>query len=52
MDAAIRKIKPGMSEYQIAANLGFEAQSRGVQAIVNLIAVDERIFMYRHPLPT
>lgn len=52
MDAAIRKVKPGMSEYQIAANLGFEAQSRGVQAIVNLIAVDERIFMYRHPLPT
>lgn len=52
MDAAIRNIQPGMTEYQIAARLGSESQSRGVQAIVNLIAADERIFYYRHPLPT
>jgi hypothetical protein len=52
MDAAARAIQPGMRETQIAALLGREAQQRGVQPIVNLIAVDERISAYRHPLPT
>ncbi len=52
MDGAARSVQPGMSEVQIAALLGLEAQRRGVQPIVNLIATDERIFRYRHPLPT
>jgi len=52
MDAAIRRVRPGMTEYQIAALLAAEAQGRGVQAIVDLIATDERIFSFRHPLPT
>jgi antitoxin VapB len=52
MDQAIRAVKPGMTENQIAALLAREAQSRGVQPIVNLIATDERIFKFRHPLPT
>ncbi|MBW7885280.1 MAG: aminopeptidase P family protein [Caldilineaceae bacterium] len=52
MDEAIRAIQPGMSEYEIAARLAFESEGRGAQAIVNLIATDERIFRYRHPLPT
>jgi antitoxin VapB len=52
MDTAIRAVQPGQTEYQIGARLVFEAEQRGVQAIVNLIATDERIFAYRHPLPT
>jgi Xaa-Pro aminopeptidase len=52
MDAAIRRVRPGMTEYQIAALLAGEVEALGVQAIVNLIAVDERIFAFRHPLPT
>lgn len=52
MDAAIRAVRPGQTEFEIAARLGAEAQARGVQPIVNLIATDERIFAYRHPLPT
>jgi antitoxin VapB len=52
MDAAIRAVKPGMSEYQIAGLLEHECRQRHIQAIVNLIAVDERIFKFRHPLPT
>jgi Xaa-Pro aminopeptidase len=52
MDAAARAVRPGMRETQLAALLGGEAQSRGVQPIVNLIAVDDRISVYRHPLPT
>jgi Xaa-Pro aminopeptidase len=52
MKAAIQTVRPGQTEYQIAANLAAEAEAQGVQAIVNLIATDERIFSYRHPLPT
>lgn len=48
--AAAQTIAPGMTEYEIAAVLGAEAQKRGVQPIVNLVATDER--RYRHPLPT
>jgi Xaa-Pro aminopeptidase len=51
MDGAIRAVRPGQSEFEIAALLGRETQARGVQPIVNLIATDERIFNFRHPLP-
>ena len=52
MNDAARSIRPGLTEYEIAANLARAAQSRGVQPIVNLIATDDRIFRFRHPLPT
>jgi antitoxin VapB len=52
MNAAIARVQPGMSEHEIAAALAFEAHARGAQPIVNLIATDERIFNFRHPLPT
>ncbi len=51
MNEAIRAVRPGMTEYEIAALLGASAQMRGAQPIVNLIATDERIYAYRHPLP-
>ncbi len=52
MGAACRRIEPGWTEHQIAAVLAEETQRRGAQAIVNLIATDENIRRYRHPLPT
>lgn len=52
MQAAIDEVKPGMTEFEIGANLLHAIEDRGVQGIVNLIATDERIFSYRHPLPT
>lgn len=52
MDTAIRSLSPGMSEYEIAAVLGSEAQKRGILPIVNLIATDGRVYAFRHPLPT
>ncbi len=52
MDSAIRSIRPGLTEHEIAGRLALEAETRGVQAIVNLVATDERVFRYRHPLPT
>jgi Xaa-Pro aminopeptidase len=52
MDEAVRSVRPGQSEFQIASLLSQATEKRGVQAIVNLIATDERIFKFRHPLPT
>ena len=52
MDAAIRSVRPGMSEYEIAGELAREAWRLDLQPIVVLIAADKRIFSYRHPLPT
>ncbi len=52
MGKAVEAVTPGMTEYEIAAVLSQAVECRGVQAIVNLIATDARIFSYRHPLPT
>src|SRR3990172_3937433 len=52
MDRAIRSVQPGMTEHEIAARLGAEALRQGVLPIVNLIATDDRVTSFRHPLPT
>ncbi|TET35683.1 MAG: aminopeptidase P family protein [Anaerolineales bacterium] len=52
MEDTAHSIVPGQTEHEIAGVLASTAESRGVQAIVNLIAVDERVFTHRHPLPT
>jgi Xaa-Pro aminopeptidase len=52
MNSAVQAVRPGQTEYQIAGLLAHEAESRGLQAIANLIATDEHIFAFRHPLLT
>lgn len=52
MDAAVRQVRPGLTEFQIAGLLSQQVFARGVQPIVLLIATDERIFKVRHPIPT
>lgn len=52
MKSAVDQIGPGQSEFEIAAILGAETQRRGILPTVILIATDDRIFSYRHPLPT
>ncbi|HSM58099.1 MAG TPA: M24 family metallopeptidase [Candidatus Sulfomarinibacteraceae bacterium] len=52
MDEAARAVRPGMTEQEIAARLAAAAQKRGALPTVLLIASDERIFHFRHPLPT
>ena len=52
MQEAIRAVQPGMTEFQIAGLLAGATESRGAQAVVNLIGTDERIFQYRHAIPT
>lgn len=52
IDSAVRAVRPGQTEYEIAALLAHETERRGAQAIVNLVATDARVFAFRHPLPT
>jgi antitoxin VapB len=52
MNEAIQAVCPGMTEFQIAGLLAGAAESRGAQAVVNLVGTDERIFEYRHAIPT
>jgi Xaa-Pro aminopeptidase len=52
MNAAAHRVQPGLTEYELAGFLAEETEKLGVQVIVNLIATDERIYNFRHPLPT
>jgi antitoxin VapB len=52
MAAAAGDVRPGQTEYQVAGLLAAQVESRGVQAVVNLVATDERISAFRHPLST
>jgi len=52
VSAAAQAVESGMTEHELAAHLCLEAQSRGAQPIVVLVATDQRIFNFRHPLPT
>jgi len=51
MDEVMRSIRPGQSERDIAASLAQQTELRGVQPIAIMVATDERIFAYRHPIP-
>ena len=51
LEAAVRATRPGMAEYEIAGLIAKECFDRAVLPIVNLIATDERIYGFRHPLP-
>jgi Xaa-Pro aminopeptidase len=52
MDAAILGIRPGLTEQQIAGMVAREVWGRGVEPVVNLVGTDERISLFRHPIPT
>lgn len=52
LEATARSIAPGQSEYAIAGDLARRVIALGMEPVVNLIATDERIYQYRHPLPT
>jgi Xaa-Pro dipeptidase len=45
-------LRPGLSEQQIAARLADVLIGFGLQPTVLLVAADERIARFRHPLPT
>jgi Xaa-Pro aminopeptidase len=52
VEAAARAVQPGMTEWQIAASYVGPLMAYGIQVPVPLVAADERIYRFRHPLPT
>jgi antitoxin VapB len=52
VERACRAASPGDSELDVAGRIADEAQRTGILALVNLVAADERIARYRHPVPT
>ncbi len=46
------EISKGDTEFEIAANISGKLMKQGIQLPVCLIAADERIKKYRHPVPT
>ena len=52
MDAAIKRVKPGQTEAEIGGGVAEALRRFNITPVVVLIATDERIFQFRHPLPT
>jgi antitoxin VapB len=47
-----RSLTPGASENEIARRLTDALAARGMRSVVTLVAADERIAKFRHPVPT
>jgi len=45
-------IQPGQSEMEIAAEMRMEHIRRGMDVDVMIVGSDQRVFQYRHPMPT
>lgn len=52
LESACRTVGPKESEFEMAARVAAGSQEKGMDPVVNLVAADERIARYRHPLPT
>ncbi len=52
IEEVCRRMEPGWTEYRVAAELLAAATAAAVRVPVCLVAADERIRQYRHPVPT
>ncbi|CAJ1001517.1 Xaa-Pro aminopeptidase [Brevibacillus aydinogluensis] len=52
LEATCRELQRGWTEHEIAAHLAAKLLREGINPQVLLVATDERIFHYRHPIPT
>jgi Xaa-Pro dipeptidase len=52
LEKTCREIQPGMTEHEIQAQLAYNVMKHGMNPQVILVATDERIYRYRHPIPT
>ena len=51
-ERACRALTPGLSEHEISRRAVDSAASIGARAIVSLVAADDRLAQFRHPVPT
>lgn len=52
VEETCREICPGDTEHEVCANLVGKVMKLGIEAPVALVASDQRIFRYRHPIDT
>ena len=52
IEEVCRRIEPGWTEYRVAAELLSAATAQAARIPVCLVAADQRIMRYRHPVPT
>lgn len=52
LEKTCREIRQGETEFEIAARLSCSLIREGITPYVTLVAADERVFKYRHPIPT
>ena len=52
MSAVCKGVKPGVTEDEVAGRLAESLYAKGIAPVVLLIAADERIEKYRHPINT
>lgn len=52
LENTMRTIKPGETEFEVAARITGRLMEKGYLVPVCLVGSDERIFKYRHPVPT
>ena len=52
IEDAVKGLKPGMTEEDASARMAAQLLKRGITPQVLLVAADERIYKYRHPIPT
>lgn len=48
----VRNLEPGASEHEVARRAADALAGRGMRAVVVLVAADERLRRFRHPVPT
>jgi len=52
MEQTMHEVRPGMDEFAIQGLIGGKLMAQGVYPVVLLVGTDERIFNFRHPMPT
>lgn len=52
LGAVARSLQPGVTENEVARRVTDRLAARGMRSVVTLVAADERIAKFRHPVPT
>jgi antitoxin VapB len=52
MQTYLHRVRRGVSEHEVAGALSAALRARGIHAPVLLVAADDRVARFRHPIPT
>lgn len=52
VESVARQLRPGVSELQVEADIAAACLPLGIRPMCTLVAADERIEAYKHPVPT